>query len=66
MEEIREEFDEFFAEHDASVITNTEHEDREKLDVELRKTLYLYDQGIKSGKITMPMDYSSDDKVRYQ
>ena len=52
LEEIKQEFDDFFSEHDATLITDVDHEDREKLDVELRKTLELYDLGVQSGKIS--------------
>ena len=40
---MKAEFDDFFAEHDASLITDVDHEDRDKLDFELRKALILYD-----------------------
>ena len=66
LNEVKEEFDDFFATYDASLITDTEHEDRDKLDLELRKTLSLYDQGIQSGKVVTPDDYTTDDKARFQ
>ena len=65
LDEVREEFDAFFEDHDSSVITDENHEDREKFEVTLKNTANLYDQGIKTGKAEKPEDYSVDEKIKF-
>ena len=65
LEEIKQEFNEFFETYDASLITDIEHEDRDKFDVELRQTLSLYDLGVQSGKVSAAEAYSDNEETRF-
>ena len=46
LDEVKEEFDAFFAEFDVNAINDEDNEDRDKLDVALKNSLSLYNTGI--------------------
>ena len=69
LDEVREEFEAFFEENDATVLTELDHEDREKFELTMKNTANLYDQGIRTGKAPKPEDYQIDqvdEKIKFQ
>ena len=52
LEEFKDEFDDFFKEIDPSLINNGA-EEQQKFELEMQKTMSLYQKGVASGKIDL-------------
>ena len=53
LDDIREEFDDFFSKNDANLISDG-GASQQKFELELKKMMNLYDKGIESGKVDAP------------
>ena len=51
LQEIEQEFDDFFAKNDAAIVLEKDHADADKFEFELEKVMTLYEKGISSGKV---------------
>ena len=64
LEEVRQEFGDFFQEHGHEIIEK-DHLESDKFETELKQTLRLYNKGIASGKVT-DEEYRDNDGARFQ
>ena len=65
LDQVQEEFDDFFSKNDASPIVFDGSAPNEKFDLEVKNTMSLYDMGIKSGKVT-DEEHHNNDSARFQ